>query len=167
MPIFGRPRYSLKALLACTFVVSLPCWLVTQRLESKRRERASIAALEAEGGFIWYNSQGLWVDDHAESVPPGPAWARRILGHDFFDHVIRVMIPKESSQSLTLRVLEEFNEAEAVILCQEITESILSRLRIMSGLRYLDISSNTPSERVTQLRRSLPDCKVYHLLGDI
>ncbi|HEV3005770.1 MAG TPA: hypothetical protein VGX78_14990, partial [Pirellulales bacterium] len=123
MRFFRRPRYSLKALLVFTLVASLPCWYISVKMARKRRERGAVAALRDSGGWAWYDWEYSRSPELAK--PPGPAWLRWVLGDDFFADVDVLLITRECTEGVILRVLDELTEVQRIeISCCEVTEEM-------------------------------------------
>ena len=94
-----RCQFGLKPAFVFIAVLCLPLAWAGTRMNQKRRERAVIAELERLGATVRYEWQGerldgLWeFSSRRNAAPPGQAWLRRLLGSDFFSHVVYVSIP--------------------------------------------------------------------------
>ena len=90
-------QFSIRSLLLLTVVVAIPCSWLTVGREQAGKQREAVAAIRAMGGLITYDYEaayraGLRAAGAAKGppTPPGPAWARRLLGEDLFADVIEV-----------------------------------------------------------------------------
>src|SRR5258708_3224922 len=97
-------QFRLRTLLLVTAVLCVPLAWVAVRMNQKRQERATVAAIERLGGIVKYEWEGVRVDrvwQHAFSLdaePTGPHWIRQIVGDNFFSEVVFVALsPSEYS----------------------------------------------------------------------
>ncbi len=89
-----RLRWSVRALMLLVLVVGLPIGWKARRASLQRR---AVAEVRRVGGFVEYDWQapspvtgGAWVQ---KIEPDTPAWARRALGDEYFQEVVRVDLP--------------------------------------------------------------------------
>jgi len=141
-------QFSLKWLFVLIALVAVPCAWLAWKLEHKRRERAAVAEFERIGASVIYD----WFYRHTDS-PPGPAWARRLLGYDFFAEVDTIYVrPGGLGPAMAhlgaLRQLKELHFAGTVNN---------SSLVYVEGLQNLEILS-LAGTRVT-------DAGLFHLRG--
>jgi len=101
-------QFNLKSLLILVFVVALPCAWLAWKLDLKRRERAAVAEVKKLGGRVAYD----WEDPFSEDEPPGPRWVRKLLGDDFFAHVVTVEIKEMKIDDSVFLHLKEFTDLE-------------------------------------------------------
>ena len=99
-----RFQFSIRSLLALALVVAIPCsWFAVER-QRAAEQRDAVAAIRALGGHGRYRVRVLY-DYEAKALssrswrtgglqPPGPAWARRVLGIDFFADAVEVGYPE-------------------------------------------------------------------------
>ena len=79
-----RLQYSLT-LLVFMLLANVAMALFFPRWKAARQQRDAVAADRAMGGFVFYDYEISAVRSCASTAaPPGPAWARRLLGDDFF-----------------------------------------------------------------------------------
>ena len=59
-------------------------------------QRETVAAIERDGGKVWYDWE--WADGESSSgaSPNAPAWFVRALGVDYFGHVAAVYLPRRA-----------------------------------------------------------------------
>ncbi|MEK6234066.1 MAG: hypothetical protein N2C14_05090 [Planctomycetales bacterium] len=74
-------RFSLRGLFVLTVIAAVGFAWIRAKLETKRRERAAVKALQAAGADVWYDYQR--IDTSSTTVylpePPGPPWLRSAL----------------------------------------------------------------------------------------
>jgi hypothetical protein len=88
-----RFQYSLRSLLVFMLVASIGMSWFGAKWRAARQQRDAVAAIRALGGEVIYDYVTKWAASGATAgppVPPGPAWARRLLGEDFFAGVVEV-----------------------------------------------------------------------------
>ena len=84
-------QFSIRSLLLLPVVVAIVCsWLAVERrrAEEQREAVAAIRALHAEVTYDYVARASPTAN--MPPVPPGPAWARRLLGEDFFADVVGI-----------------------------------------------------------------------------
>ena len=92
-----RFQFSIRSLLVLMVVVAiLGSWLAAEKQQA-RQQRNAVAAIRALGAEVIYDYEREWHSRprfsaalNGPPVPPGPAWARRLLGDDFFACVLMV-----------------------------------------------------------------------------
>jgi hypothetical protein len=91
-----RLQYSLRSLLLFVLLANAAMAWFFPRLRAARQQREAVAAIRAVGAEITYDYE---VGDATRRragarasppTPPGAAWARRLLGDDFFADVVKV-----------------------------------------------------------------------------
>ena len=92
-----RLQYSLRSLL---LLVTLTCVFLAwfgPRYRAACEQRAAVAGVRGLGANVYYDyehhADRPWPTDGSgvgPSAPPGPAWARRLLGIDFFADAVEV-----------------------------------------------------------------------------
>lgn len=94
MPRRFRFQFGLRLLLLLvTLASALMAWVV-QRRQAVVRERAAMAQLERFGAQIQYSTPTDTPDEYLlVEDPPGPDWARSILGDGFFSPLVCVEFP--------------------------------------------------------------------------
>ena len=80
-----RFQYSLRSLLLFVLLANVGMAWFGARWRAATERRDAVAAIRALGVRVIYD-----YEDTAAG-PPGPAWARRLLGVDFFADVIRII----------------------------------------------------------------------------
>jgi len=75
-----RTQFSLRSLLLLVLLMSLASGWLAEGVARGRRQAAAVAHLQRFPGRIRYDYQ----DQGRAQEPPQPAWARQILGDDFF-----------------------------------------------------------------------------------
>jgi len=142
----------LSTMLAAVVVCAAVLWIVAQEINAKRQERAAIAAIRLSGGGILYDWQAAAFPNEALAAPPGPAWARKLLGDDFFAQVFQVNLTGDGI-SADLTKLRNLHEARALIF-EGASVSGLENLGYFEKLETLDlIGTNITDKDVKYLRR--------------
>jgi len=185
-----RPRrwlkFRLKWLLVFMAVLAVPLSWLGWKLEERRRERWAEAEL-AKFSVELIRDAPEADDPFGETIPPGPAWLRRILGDDFFIHVKAVECwPSALDGDIDVEALsgpqrEELSDdppltdAELAYLRYlprlqavhlegaEVTDEGLPQLYSLSRLESLDLSETKVSTKaVAELRKALPQCRIVY-----
>src|SRR4051812_36445745 len=93
---------SLRSLLVLVLAIGCwPGWLV----HSARIQREAVAAIRAAGGRVAYdwqrrkNPRGIGDFVQRDKKPPYPEWLVRLLGDDYFGHVVWVYFGPRLSDS--------------------------------------------------------------------
>jgi hypothetical protein len=118
-----------------------------------REQRDAVQAIEAMGGSVRYDwqpdlvrAEGMgaasdqFVMPLADSNPrpAGPAWLRRLIGDDYFQHVERVYIIHPKADLL----------------------KSIPYLQQLRRVRRLTILASVPESTRNQLKAALPDCEI-------
>ena len=176
-----RFQYSLRSLLLFTLFANLGmAWLCPLWIAAKR-QREAVAALHAAGASVRYDyeveqlarsraSPATRWSPAAPPVPPGPAWARRLLGDDFFAHVVDVgfAMPAFSTHGsepnpITDQCLEHIGKLPRLEVLElgwsRVSDAGLKNLQRLTRLRELDLARTSTTDaglehlqRLTQLR---------------
>lgn len=128
-----RFQFSLRALLVGIAVLTTLLAVVSSRA---REQRDTVAALEARGWHVEYDWE-LRSDER-----PGPAWLRRIVGDDYFQRVVVVLVGRG----------EEMDARR--------TEESISLLRKLPNLRAVTFYPMIPEQSQDMLATALPQCRV-------
>ena len=183
-------QFSLRTLLIVIAIVAIPCAWLGSKIERKRKEREAVAAIEALGGYVWYNYQAAapggppWA---SPAEPYGPAWLRSFLGDDFFSEVTGVSLQDANVSDADLVNLEGLSHLESLNLVDRIriTDAGLIDIRGLAQLKMLDLQRTNVSDvgvanlkglgrlktlylygtkvttaGVNELRRALPNCEI-------
>lgn len=94
MPWRPRIRFSLAALLVAVTVLCL--WLGVIADKAHKQRRAVEAVLRMDGGVMFdYQFQphgDITGEFDLNAMPPGPTWARKMFGDDYFRNVVGLTI---------------------------------------------------------------------------
>ena len=83
-----RFQFSIRSLLVLPVIVAiLGSWLAVERKQATQ-QRDAVAAIRELGGHVMYDYQDRAEREEHDPDPPGPAWARKLLGVDFFADVV-------------------------------------------------------------------------------
>src|ERR1700677_4583401 len=86
-------RRSVRASMVVTALIAIGLgWLVN----GARVQREAVAAIERDGGKVWYDWE--WADGESTpgASPRAPAWLVRALGVDHFGHVVAVSLTRRA-----------------------------------------------------------------------
>jgi hypothetical protein len=152
-------------------LAAIPCVWLSWKLETKRRERAFIAAIHKKGGYAWYDWQVTrnenpapferFVDD--KKAQPGTPWICKLLGDDFFANVKVVSFWGVSEADDTDVVqLTRFRELACLDLHgTRVTNVGLMYLTSLTRLRDLSVNDTEVTDAgVAKLQEALPKCKI-------
>ncbi len=158
-------------------------WMMRE-LRRYRDQRDAVRAIEAAGGFVWYDWQ--WSNGQCDPYanPPRPGWLASFLG-GAHGKVVSVELAAECGDDLLAQVGRLGRLEELKLNGSAVTDAGLVHLKAMTGLRTLELWGSDVSDdgldplksltklrsidlratRVTDfgaqgLRRSLPKAKI-------
>jgi Leucine Rich repeat len=151
-------QFSLRSLLVFTAIVAVGCAWLGRKIERKRRERVTVAAINNHRGTVFYDSQITLLGKHTPSAERrGPEWLRKVLGENFFSEVKSVSFPAGANVSEDIfENVQVFTELETLdlVFCKEVTDAGLEHLK---GLTQL--------QRLVLHRTQVTDTGLEHLKG--
>lgn len=160
----GRFRYSLRTLLVLVTVASLPFAWLGYKVREKQRERDVVKAIQELGGYV-----ALDIEQDAnvagEIVKPGPAWLRKLLGDDFFVHVVSIEIDSRyASHDIGLVQLRSLPQLQNIYLADpQFKDEELVQLRGLTRLKLLHLAgAQVTDQGCDKLKRALPGLQIYH-----
>lgn len=126
-------RFSLKILLLLPVLVSIPMLCLASRVHQQRRQMAAVRALDASGALI--TTQSCWDGlSHA--------FAKRVLGNDFFECPCIAVFFSETFGAMEQRHLRSLVDLELLVFdgCQTTSETFVSvgQLQNLKGLSLHD-----------------------------
>lgn len=148
-----RLQYSLRGLLLFVLLVSVFMSWFGARYRAACQQRDAAAAIAALGGAVVYDYEG-WAryPRSADDRPPGPAWARRLLGVDFFANVVAVAVSsrfgdlnpgRPGGNPIDDAWLEQIGRLIALegldLEHSKVTDAGVARLGALTRLRELDL----------------------------
>jgi Leucine-rich repeat (LRR) protein len=143
-------RFRLRTLLVMVTLVSVPLGWVGWELDQRRREKATIAWVEEMGGTVRFPS---YFSYDARS------WWEKTKDTWFGEKVRAVLL--RNTQVIELTHLAEFKQLEYLAL-SDTQVNDLSPLAVLKNLETLGLTRRlVDAEQVEELRRALPDCKIY------
>ena len=84
-------QFSLRTLFVLLTVLCVFCAWLKVTVERARKQREAVSALKTAGAIVHYDfDYDRFGKRIAQPKAPGPAWARKFLGDDFFASVFRV-----------------------------------------------------------------------------
>lgn len=145
-------QFSLRSFL---IVLTIGCLWLGWKVERARRQRETVKAIEASGGWVHYDWQSPRVAKNAsfwagtsfnsKATIDAPPWLRRLIGDDFFQDV-EVVYLKQGADSSDVDVRKLF-----------------ARLQRLPNLKAVIIKFWISDELLGELETTLPDCEI--LLG--
>jgi hypothetical protein len=165
-------QFSLRALLVFVLLVSLGMSWLAVRMAKARRQKEAVEAIRELGGIVLYdyNSDATVVISLTRRLavlpvePPGPAWAREILGVDFFSNVADVDMWGAQIGDVHLKHFRELSTLSIVDLSEtQVTDAGLVHLEGLSNLTHLNLTrTRVTPEGVEKLQEALPDCEIVY-----
>ncbi len=163
-------QFSLRTLLIVIAIVAIPCAWLGSRIERKRKEREAVAAVEALGGYVWYDYQAAapggppWA---SPAEPYGPAWLRSFLRDDFFSEVTGVSLQDANVSDADLVNLKGLSYLESLNLVDRIsiTDAGLINIRGLAQLKMLDLQRTNVSDVGVANLKGLGRLKTMYLFG--
>lgn len=113
-------RFSLRTLLLLTAVVA--CWLGVQ-VNKARKQRAAVAAIWDAGGTVMYDWYRDWALQKSETPfaadeppKPGPDWLGNLIGNEYFQKVVGVLIEESEIRPEIVSHLRNLRSLEQVVV---------------------------------------------------
>lgn len=170
-------RSSLRAMLVVFLLFAAFMATIGRRISlahSQRSAREEIASLEAITGFAYdWQVDGQVVDENGSRLatqPPGPEWARELLGDDFLYRVVEVDVCNGNVTDDDLSPLSKFTGLRSLTLlhiqlegpglqhisdCKELTALLISNCPLSdAGLRPLHRLANLKHLRLCDTKVS-------------
>ena len=168
-----RFQFSIRLLLVLMLAVALPCSWLSVEIRNAERQRVAAEEVRKHGGWgpgdssagdvtpgglvmydCAYDPTGRFLGDRSP-IPPGPAWLRRMLGEQFFTHVIAASVSTDEG----LEHLQAFPRLKSLELFNEIGGPSLEKLATLPTLQELHLKDAGVTDatfehlrRVTQLQ---------------
>ena len=176
-----RFQYSLRSLLVFVLLASVFMAWFGARWRAARQQREAVAAIESLGGDVEYDYIRKWIASGATTGPPpdppGPAWARSLLGDDFFAGVVRVgpggrytwsngSAPAPFTDEW-LEHIGKLSRLESLNLrgASHITDAGLAKLEGLTHLRRLELGFTSATDAGLAHVGKLSGLEVLDLLG--
>jgi hypothetical protein len=155
-------QFSLRTLLIFMLVCAVPCAWLGRKLERKRREREIVRKIEARHGRALYDRKQIG-DRWPTSEPSGPAWARTILGDDFFDEIFLVDWSESDVTDADLAILTHLPHLEHLYLSKtSISDAGLANLKSLTELKNLYLwQTKVTDAGVKQFKCEFPNCAIW------
>jgi hypothetical protein len=121
-------QYRLRSLLILVTAASLPLSWLAVKIHQGRRQKAAVAAIQALGGSVKYDS----------AMSRTPAWLRSSLGDDCFANVVLVDLRKTHATDVDIAFLDDLPKLCFLGLSDTmVTDSGMKHLQGLSGLGFL------------------------------
>jgi hypothetical protein len=139
-------RLSVRALMILVLILGCGLGWVVHRAHVQREAIAAIERAGGSVGYSWQLSNGMPVPNRPK--PPGPGWARRLLGPDFFDTAtsVRLQGPQCGDEALQAACRLPWLE-ELVVVNTAVTDAGAEDLGRLKRLRSLDLRLNRITAR--------------------
>lgn len=133
-------QFSLRTLFVLVLVLAMPLAWLKHRMDRKEAERAAVVGIDR--WFVWLRYDWEVAE---EKEPPGPKWARALLGDDFFANLVYAGYappqgPHYPPNDYALSHLANFHELRKLFLqSDQISDSGLRHLRGLTSLDELNL----------------------------
>ena len=140
-----RFQLGIRSLLAQVICVAIPCSWLAVRIQQARKQKEVVEAIVKEGGEVGgevlydyqVDASGRYIQG---AQPPGPAWLRKLLGDDFFIHVIEVNVSKTRVRDANLEHFKGLTTLESLFLGRtQVTDAGLEQLKGLTQLKGLNL----------------------------
>ncbi|MGD0899143.1 MAG: hypothetical protein ABR915_15000 [Thermoguttaceae bacterium] len=185
-------QYSIRSLLILTITVAVPCsWLAREMKKAEEQRKARLRlGVTRENGTATYDwevdSEFNPLPSPRPPVPPAPGWLRRLLGDDFFESVVGVLLAEVRDDDFAaVEQLTQLNslgllyshvtddglghiKALTQLRCfwiygADVTDAGVSQLRGLAKLQGLGLGATPVSDAGIELLRDLPELKSLYL----
>jgi hypothetical protein len=147
-----RFQFSIRSLLVFVVVAALPCgWLASQMKEAERQKAAAEAIMKLDG-LAWYDHQYWESSDgtkivHVDARPSGPVSLQSLLGRDFFNSVVAVVLDGTKVTDADLEHIEVLAQIQELDLERTpITDAGLGNLKSLTRLQRLNLGQTQVSD---------------------
>jgi hypothetical protein len=133
-----------QTLTVVVFVLSVACiWTgvwTGVRVQRAKRQKVAVEALNRLGGWVTYNYECDESGHQLENAkPPYPHWLRKLLGNDFFQHVVVATAPNDAA---LIYLIQEFPSLRGVELGlardrSRVTDAAFAKIERLTELRVL------------------------------
>jgi internalin A len=132
----GRMRLSVRALMVIVLITGGGLGWVVHRA---RVQRDAVAAIERTGGYVAYDWQRVQDTVSRDKKPGYPEWIVRLLGMDYFGHVVWVGLFHRGSDLEMIHV-GKLSRLEILDLDESaVTDAGLIHLKGLTRLKRLDL----------------------------
>lgn len=149
--------FSLRTLFV--LMTALAVWLGVI-VNRAREQQEAVKAIEAMGGLVAYEWQlpTLGSTNHrilvaSPTEPGGSAWLRDLLGDDYFQQAVAVVLIRERAAGFTLN-------ASSI-------GRFFPYFRQLRSLKRADVCGEETDSIAAELRAALPECEVYSFNDDL
>jgi hypothetical protein len=127
-------------------------WLA-ERLQRAKRQKEAVAAIGVMGGGDVFYDWHHVTDGQPKQQPPGPAWARNVLGDDFFASVVYVYFHGSQVSDAGMESVAGLSQLnELWLFGSQVTDAGLERLKSLSHLQHLGLSARITDSGLAQLK---------------
>lgn len=160
-----RRRYLTFSLRTLFVLLTIGCIWLGILAERAREQREAVEAIEALGGYVIYDWEPELEKVEQLSVPhivflrdrcppgrpEGWPWLRKLIGDDYFQHVVTVISPQYSIYNYSVS--------------QSDVRRWIPVFQSLKGLKVLIVQGSLPDDLMDMLRNELPRCQIIHERG--
>lgn len=157
-----RIRFRLATLLAAITLLCIWLGVIVDRAHKQRRAVEAVARLHGAVMFDYQFDPYGDIDGNMDlyRMPPGPVWARKLFGDDYFRTVVGLTIDghEQSLDAVDLNAICALRELKLVFVQEAaLTEAELVRISRLPKLEVLNLSSvpvtDASLQRIAQVQR--------------
>lgn len=140
-----RFRFSLRTLLLLVAICSVGFGWLGYKMRQASQQWEAVRAMQKSEFTVFYDYEFDTDGNHNyRTIPPTPAWLRKLFGDDFFANVAGVGLKDRPVTDADFAHLQELTHLKILELTNaEITNGRLTYLRGMSQLQALSLSKNS------------------------
>lgn len=159
-------QFSLRTLFVLVLGLAMPLAWLKHRMDRKEAERAAVVGIDR--WFVWLRYDWEVAE---EKEPPGPKWARALLGDDFFANLVYAgyappQDPHDPPNDEAAAYLADFRELRTLHLgCDEISDAGLYHLRGLTQLEDLSLNGSRATGAGLAHLKGLSRLRRLSLLG--
>ena len=161
-------QFSLRSLCLVMLLACIGMSWVGFKIQSARRQREAVEAIERSGGVVMYDYQKNSAGHLIKGAQPShPQWLRRLLGDDFFASVVgaglnRSIFSASQATDADLEHLKRFSQLQVLALDRtQVTDAGLEHLKGLTQLQRLSLDrTQVTDEGVKKLQQVLPKCQI-------
>jgi hypothetical protein len=177
-----RFQYSLRSLLLFMLFVNVGMACLCSLWRAAKQQTEAAAAIRAVGADVLYDYEVEHAAEWGASstakwsapVPPGPAWARRLLGKDFFANVVDVgfrgwIFDRRAENPITDRCLGHIGKLPRLEVLDlgwsRVSDAGLKSLQRLARLRELNLAETSVTDTGVERLEGLAQLRELNLAG--
>jgi hypothetical protein len=136
-------QFSLRTLLVSTIIIAVACGWLGKRIEQKRKDRETVAAIIKLGGIVTYDYQ----TEDLRANPSGPGWLRDMLGDNFFNEVDGVWLRNATDADAGVANLKGLTQLRVLNLWKtKIGDGPLLHVKELTQLQELNLEGTSVTD---------------------